>query len=552
MKRKQYPFRHTANILNEVDGDAFEQFEFDTVNGKIGIIEVERSALRKPSLIFDRLLAKNVNISATADVPKEVLEEILSHPQLRLLRAAHTGWREGFRAFVAPTVTIVGRQRKTRIVPPHFGAASAFITVPRGSLEEWQRTVANPCCKHSSIASVALSAGFAAMLLKLVGHSSFGFNLHGPSKVGKSLCLLAASSISGAGRESGLSNWGDTSAAIEELAPRLADTLLPLNEVHLIRGAESGYYGVIKNAIYVLGEGRERRRHSASSFAKRDESLFACIFFSTAEHSFDYYAKCAGAARDDGELARCADISALMPGFETVVDQYPSGIDQTVWRDFAERLLSGIRQGCEHNHGVAMQPFVQYIMGDIEGRREEVMRYMNVFMSKLDNANLNAVWHHQAKNFAMVFAGGCMAVNAKILKLDKKRLLKILLRLFWQAHGNHAETRPSVEAAKRTLNDKLRSARIVDQRIAAPDRHDGFFTSDGARRKYTVKTAVFRRWFAKDRRVVASVLSWLHHENLLVISSSLKTGVSPLEDRTVRWPDNQPLRSWVFYDPTQT
>jgi hypothetical protein len=502
MTRKNYPFWHTANILNEVDGDASEQFEFGTINGAISVIEVERSALRKPSLIFDRLLAKNVDIPATAEVPKEVLEEILSPPKSRLLRAAHTGWREGFRAFVAPTLTIVGSQRTTRIVPPQFGAASAFITAPRGSLEEWQRTVANPCCKHSSIASVALSAGFAAMLLKLVGHSSFGLNLYGPSKVGKSLCLLAANSISGAGRESGLSNRGDTAAAIQELAPRLADTLLPLNEVHLTRGPESGYYGIIKNAIYVLGEGRERRRHSASGFAKREESLFACILFSTAEHSFDYYAKCAGATRDDGELARCADVSAVTPGFETVVDRFPSHIGQAARRDFTERLLSGIRKGCERNHGVAMQPFVQYIMGDIEGRRADVMRYINVFMGKLSDANLDAVWYHQAKNFAMVFAGGCMAVNAKILELDKKRLLEILLRLFLQAREDHADNRPSVEAAKRILDDRLRSARIVDQQIAAPGRHDGFFVSEGARLKYTIKAAVFRRWFANDRRAV--------------------------------------------------
>ncbi|WP_164066734.1 DUF927 domain-containing protein, partial [Serratia marcescens] len=71
---------------------------------------------------------------------------------------------------------------------------------PQGSLEARVDRVAAPCV-HSSAAIVALSAAFAAPLVRRTKIASFGLNLHGVSKAGKTSALLAGASIAGIGVE---------------------------------------------------------------------------------------------------------------------------------------------------------------------------------------------------------------------------------------------------------------------------------------------------------------------------------------------------------------
>ena len=97
---------------------------------------------------------------------------------------------------------------------------------------------------------------------------------------------------------------------------------MPINEVGLLKKKDA--YRKIQPTIYQIAEGRERDRHSKSGFATTDKSAYhRTIFGSAAEHSFDYYAKLAGEARDEGELARCIEIPAVRNGRATVIDRFP-------------------------------------------------------------------------------------------------------------------------------------------------------------------------------------------------------------------------------------
>ncbi len=163
-----------------------------------------------------------------------------------------------------------------------------------GTWERWRDTVGKLSLR-SNAAMLAICAAFAAPLLHFTARQSFGLNLFGRAKAGKTSALLAGASVIGLGREGDLPNWGATAAAKGESARMFNDMLFPLNEVGLLGGSKKKAYPEIRETIYRLGEGRERLRHTQSIFsAPAASSEVRTIFFSTAEHSFDDYAALAG------------------------------------------------------------------------------------------------------------------------------------------------------------------------------------------------------------------------------------------------------------------
>ena len=314
---------HFANIEDEATGEGFEEFVFPKVGGRRGRLLVERENAFDFEKVFSRLMKFNADRLSNPDDFESQVQRAIDSPPLHLLRhAASTGWRADFSAFVALHEAIDSKDRRQKIfAAPHQRCAAARREA-RGRLARVDRA-GRSSLRLFRPGNFVLSAAFAAPLLKLADRHSFGINICGPSKTGKSGILVAGSSMGGVGREGELPNWAATSAALGERCGLHCDRLMPINEVGLIRKKEA--YAKIQPMIYQIAEGRERDRHSKSSFAITHEGgQHRTIFVATAERSLDDYARLADASRDEGELARCFEISAVRNGRPTVVDRYPS------------------------------------------------------------------------------------------------------------------------------------------------------------------------------------------------------------------------------------
>ena len=130
-----------------------------------------------------------------------------------------------------------------------------------GSLDEWQTNVAAPLAASSRLL-VCVCAPFAAVLFPFASLQPFGINIHGPSKVGKTTCLLVAGSVVGLGEVTDLLTWNVTDAGLQELLPAFNDCVIPVDELGLLK-TDKGAYDRLKNFAYVLSAGTERKRHSS-------------------------------------------------------------------------------------------------------------------------------------------------------------------------------------------------------------------------------------------------------------------------------------------------
>jgi hypothetical protein len=99
-------------------------------------------------------------------------------------------------------------------------------------------------------------AAVAAPLLGMAKLPSFGVLLHGPGKAGKSTMLLAAASVGDYGQEKDLPNFRATDAAFGEIPAAFNDSLLPLNELGLLKGSAAEKYLRLRDFTYGFAEGR--------------------------------------------------------------------------------------------------------------------------------------------------------------------------------------------------------------------------------------------------------------------------------------------------------
>ena len=117
--------------------------------------------------------------------------------------------------------------------------------------------------KKSPGATLLISAAFAAPLLPFAEVMTFGLNIFGKSKKGKSVVLNAGGSVIGLGLEESLLTWDTTTAGILEKAGAWTDLLLPINEVGTIKGKRSDAYPKLRELTFALNAGHDTVRHSS-------------------------------------------------------------------------------------------------------------------------------------------------------------------------------------------------------------------------------------------------------------------------------------------------
>jgi putative DNA primase/helicase len=548
---------HHANAEDEATGDAFEIFHFMKVGNRRGQIRVPRQDLQKPEALYTLLVRKNAALPLCPEKLDQKLSQIIgAKPRKRFLYSARVGWRPGGRGFVTPKGVIGCSKVKRRPLPPIWLGERHLIALREaGTWETWRDTVGKLSLR-SNVAMLAICAAFAAPLLYFTRRQSFGINLFGPTKAGKTTTLLAGASVIGLGREADLPNWGATAAAKGESARIFNDMLFPLNEVGLLGGSKRKAYPEIRETIYRLGEGRERLRHTQSIFsAPAASSEVRTIFFSTAEHSFDDYATVAGETRDEGEYARCIDVPVNRPDRHSIINRFPAKLPKEKRRRWAEDRIIELRKACEANHGTAFRRYINYLIASrdrLEAGIEEFMREMDQFEQR---SVVKGALEHARQNIGLLYAGGRLAIDAGVVPWKPEQLLQAVATCWRRALDLHGKKKDALTQAKRALRANLKPEKVKKRGPSAsfsPEEADGYYVTKGGVRIYTVHAAAMRKWLGTDPKQFDRLLDWLDAERFLIPRQSA-TGMagSDWAIQTPKWPNGKSVRSIVFRDPFQ-
>jgi hypothetical protein len=224
-----------ANVEDAATGDSFEVFIFRKTLDRKGILRIERDKAREGRTVLAALARKNAVLPHEEDDALKLVEQaIKSEPRRHRLHVRRLGWLPGRKGFALKRKVLGAGGGIQELRPPLWvNDRQVGVLKSKGTLEQWQRHVAQPAMRSTRLVLV-LAVAFAAPLVKISGLQNFGINIFGRSKVGKTTALLVGASAIGIGTERDLPNWNSTSNAFLETARGFSDLMVPANEVGLL------------------------------------------------------------------------------------------------------------------------------------------------------------------------------------------------------------------------------------------------------------------------------------------------------------------------------
>ena len=222
--------------------------------------------------------------------------------------------------------------------------------------------------------------------------------------------------------------------------------------------------------------------------------------------------------RGSGEFARCLDVAAVGQGHTTVFDSYPKNVERKRRKRWARTQLTELRQNCARFHGTALEPYVTHLIAISEQLPTKVEKHCEEFMKAVRAMRLDGALEHAGRNFALIYAGGCIAIEAKILPWTEARSVSGHRFMLPGSRGGYSRPYQLAGPCSRDPEEEAQvgrdrggpawadgHARAMRRLLARGGRHSVLYHSRQG----------FRRWFASRAQAVA-VLRWLYDQGDLI------------------------------------
>jgi putative DNA primase/helicase len=479
---------------------------------------------------------------------KRALDELLATKRKaeRFNFAARVGWYgSGYKAYVLAKQVIGAANSAVAIRPPQQLKSDRPSTGirPRGEHADWLSTVASHA-KFSSRMVFGISAALAAPLLAMARLHSFGILVHGPGKAGKSTMLVAAASVCGYGREEDLPNFRATDSAFGEIPAAFNDSLLPLNELGLLKGSATEKYHRLRDFTYGFAEGRGTTYSKLASIeGGSGGSKWLSISLATGEVTSNEIARDARKIRMAGESVRWIDLAATRNGAADIFDRIPKKVPQAKRAKWAQNRCAKIRAGCRRNHGVAIQHFVEHVIRNSKSVQKEVKSLRRRFVNRVIDANDDPVVRHLAACFGHIYAAGIIGAGSGTLPWQAKTVRKCIERCYRDARRELNTETDLLRDGLNILRAKMRALRKANG--SALESAEGF-TAGGMSNRTTMRAEAFKGWFP-DVRQANLVLKFLRSKNALPSRPTPKPGTAIVwAESQPEWPDGSRRRSIVI------
>lgn len=334
------------------------------------------------------LLAEGLDIAPKA---RQLVLEYLQTSEVdsRARLTNRTGWHDNNQIFVMPQMSVGESSEEwlyTRSEEDHFKQ--------RGTLEEWQHNISRLCAGNSRFV-LAVSAVFAAPLLRLVNGEGGGIHFRGGSSSGKSTILRVACSV--VGSPDYLLYWRSTDSAAENLAQDHNDSLLALDDLAQVDAK------LVNDICLMMGNGQGKNRSKAEG-GNRKTARWKIMLLSSGEVSLAQHAASVGKQIHAGSEVRIndieADCGAGMKGLECIHDyESPS------------KLIMAFNENVNQYYGVAFLAFLKHVLRN----QEEIPKFVRQCEEAFKRAVLNDKSSTQAvrvaNRFATIITAGELATN---------------------------------------------------------------------------------------------------------------------------------------------
>lgn len=514
----------TERVTDDATDLAFDRFAALSDLGEPVVADVAGDKSEKPTEVLAAL--RRLGAAVTTKASADAIQRAIDAPPLRHARhAAQPGWyRGGQTVFVRPTHVVGAQAGTVTVLPPRpqSNKKRQIVFGNAGTLEAWQEEVAGRA-RRSTRATLMLGVAFAGPLVRVLGIQSFGINLYGETKAGKSTAQLVGGSVVGLGTEEALPSCKATSAGLDQIAIICNDSALFINEVGLLG---HGAYNTLSPMIYGLSGGKDKARAGESTYASdAATSGWSLVYALSSENSIEALAAQIATTRQGGEEARCLDVPAVHGSNATIFDRRPPGLTDEAFTAWAHRQMAELRTACKANHGIFFDEYLRGLIRLGDKLKPKAQAYVDEFVASLYLKDAEGAVNHAARNFGALYAGLRLAMDLGVLPppwrpLATRRAIKDCFRDGLKV-SRMRDTR--LEEAKAILHQRLRDTHLPRKQDARLDTDAGFRTTDGPHEVMAIRSTEFVRWFDGKLAHLYTALAWLHGQGALVTSDSAKS-----------------------------
>ncbi|HKN11425.1 MAG TPA: DUF927 domain-containing protein, partial [Pseudomonadota bacterium] len=372
----------------------------------------------------------------------------------------------------------------------------------------------------------------------------FGVHVHGLGKAGKSTMLLAGASVTGYGRERDLPNFRATDAAFGEIPAAFNDSFLPMNELGLLKGSATEKYHRYRDLTYGFAEGRGTTYSNRAPIAGGScGSTWLSIALATGEETSNDIARDAHAIRMVGEAVRWIDLAATRNGAGDIFDRIPKKVSKAERPQWVEKRCAMIREGCEHNHGVTIDQFIEQVIRNHKTVPKDVQTLRQKFVGRVVRANDNPAVRHLAKCLGHFYGAAVIGVQFKTLPWSMKTVRKCMERCYRDARRELNTETDLLREGLRIMHGKIRGLPKADD--ADLKSVDGFLKGTKPNQAI-IRAEAFKSWFP-DPRQPNLLLKFLRSKNALRSRGTPKSGIAIVwAESQLTWPDGSRPRSIVI------
>ena len=397
-----------------------------------------------------------------------------------------------------------------------------------GTLQEWQEHVAAYMVGNPYVQMFICSA-FAAIIMPMVGLSTFLLNLVGDSSSGKTTGLYGGCSVFGSPRR--MKTWRTTANALEGLAAGCNHALLALDEMSMAPPS------TVSQVSYSVGNQQGKSRATRNGDTRPSQKWQTCAV-STSEKTLCEILRSAGEEPNAGQEVRTIDI--IISG-DTPHGAYHNLHDIESGAALSAHLFSATRQ----YYGTAAPAFIQRIQQEgFAAVAKESAEIMQAFRDRYLPASVNGQVTRVFDRFALLAAVGELSARWGITGWPEGQPMESMgfLSEDWLTNrgGVGAREEQKIIAQVTYFFEKYGHSRFesfgLDNKNYIPSQRAGFYKidSDGNTHHY-VLTETFNQEICKGFNI-QRVKTVLHGVGLLVTEKN-----DPVKD-----PQKKSTRAYHF------
>lgn len=320
-----------------------------------------------------------------------------SQPSLWIRCVRRLGWYKN--NFVLPG-EVIGAIEKERIIFQNPSIITPNYT-QKGTVNEWIDNVARLCKKNSRL-EFAVSSSFSSPLFRLLKAEGGGAHFRGPSSIGKSKILKAASSVWS--DELFIQSWNATINGLEAIASGYNDSLLCLDEIAQIDPMMAG------ETIYLLFNEKGKRRANQLGIGCNSQH-WRFFALSNGELSIEEHGFQSGKKFKAGQEIRMIDIPADTGkhGCFEELHEHTSG----------EEFADALSQACNSYYGTVSRDYLTKITHNLDFAIHFAETIMREFIEKNRPLKASGQVARVLKRMAIIAAGGELATEFGLTGWEK-------------------------------------------------------------------------------------------------------------------------------------